>query len=58
MTNSQMIERLCTMLENALDIIQEQAKVLAMHGITTHAGTLEGKREKLFIQASKEGLRQ
>ncbi len=48
MSNLQIIERLCTMLDAAQEIIREQAELLAQHGIETDDGTLERERAKLL----------
>ena len=55
MTNLQMIERLCGLLDEALGIIKEQAALLAMHGIETDGGSLETERRKLLETVEKEG---
>lgn len=48
MSNLQIIERLCQLLEIASGVIQEQAEILAQHGIETGDGGLEEKRAKLL----------
>ena len=41
MSNLELIQRLCTMLDTAQDIIRAQAEILAMHGIQSGGGELE-----------------
>ena len=53
MSNLQIIERLCRMLENAASVIREQAEILAQHGIETGDGGLEAAREKLLEDIEK-----
>ena len=48
MSNLELIERLCALLDEAQQIIREQAKLLAMHGITTDDGKLEAGRTALL----------
>lgn len=48
MSNLQIIERLCQLLETAGRIIAEQAELLAMHGIRTDDGGLEAGWKKLL----------
>jgi hypothetical protein len=48
MSNLQIIERLCAMLDEAQIIIRAQAGMLEMHGIETDNGTLESDRAKLL----------
>ena len=48
MTGMQEIGLLCQMLHEAVDLIKEQAQLLAMHGIITDGGELEGRRERLM----------
>ncbi len=48
MSNLQLIERLCKLLDDAQQIIREQAALLAMHGITTESGVLEESRAALL----------
>lgn len=50
MSNLQLIERLCRMLDDAQQIIREQAALLEMHGITTDDGGLEKKRSDLLAE--------
>ena len=55
MSNLQMIEHLCRMLDEALTVIREQAALLQMHGIETDDGATEEKRRALAERAEKEG---
>lgn len=48
LSNLQIIERLCNILDTAQMIIREQADVLAQHGIETDGGELERKRSQLL----------
>lgn len=48
MSNLQIIERLCGLLDGAQRIIQAQAALLAMHGIDTDDGALERDRAALL----------
>ncbi|MEG1515964.1 MAG: hypothetical protein RSD95_13840 [Clostridia bacterium] len=48
MSNLQIINRLCLMLDQAQAVIREQAALLAMHGIETDDGGLEAKRVRLL----------
>lgn len=48
MSNLQLIERLCKLLDDAQQIIRDQAALLAMHGVTTDDGGLESKRTQLL----------
>ena len=50
MSNLKLIERLCGLLDEAQDIIREQAALLAMHGIETDDGALERKRTELLTE--------
>lgn len=54
MSNIQIIERLCQMLDEAQRIIRFQAELLAMHGIETDNGTLEAERQALLEQIERE----
>ena len=47
MTALYLLERLEDMLHTALEIIDAQSKLLAMHGIETDDGELEAKRDRL-----------
>lgn len=55
MSNLQMIEHLCRMLDEALTVIREQAALLQMHGIETDDGTTEEKRRALLERVEREG---
>ena len=55
MSNLQMIEALCAMLEEALSIIRQQAEIMALNGIETVDGTLEEKRTALLEKIEREG---
>lgn len=48
MSNLQIIERLCRMLDEAQAVIREQAALLAMHGIEADDGRLSEKRTQLL----------
>lgn len=48
MSNLEIIQRLCQLLEIASGVIREQAELLAQHGIETDDGGLEAEREKLL----------
>ena len=48
LSNLEIIDRLCRMLDDAQQIIREQAQLLAMHGIETSSGDLEEKRTQLL----------
>lgn len=48
MSNLEMIQRLCELLEQAAREIRIQAELLAMHGIETDDGGLEERRTKLL----------
>lgn len=52
MTGMQEIGVLCRMLHEAVELVKEQAELLAMHGIKTENGELEAQRDKLI----KEGI--
>lgn len=53
MSNLQIIERLCELLESAAEVIQEQAGILAQHGIETGDGGLEAERTRLLEDIEK-----
>lgn len=55
MSNLQMIEQLCKMLDDACRIIREQAELLAMHGIETDSGEIERRRAELLSTVEQEG---
>lgn len=48
MSNLQIIEQLCTLLDGAQQIIRDQAALLVLHGIATDDGALEKERAKLL----------
>lgn len=48
MSNLQLICALCEMLDQAQQIIREQAALMAMHGIETDDGGLEESRARLL----------
>lgn len=48
MSNLEIIQRLCELLEQAAREIRIQAELLAMHGIETDDGGLEERRTKLL----------
>ncbi len=55
MSNLEMIERLCALLSEAIELVKEQAAILEMHGIQTDAETIERKRTHLLERVEKEG---
>lgn len=55
MSNLQIIESLCAILDEAQRIIRAQAEILAMHGIETDTGTLETERQALLDRIEREG---
>ena len=55
MSNLELIQRLCCMLDAAQGIIREQAEILAMHGIETDTGELEQRRSTLLFQDATQG---
>ena len=46
MSYLRVIERLENMLQEALEIIDEQSKILAQHGIETEDGKLEASEQR------------
>ena len=48
MSNFELIERLCGLLDVAQQIIREQAAILAQHGIETGSGEVERRRAELL----------
>ena len=48
MSSLEIITRLCRLLDEAQQIIRDQAELLAMHGIETAAGQLEAERARLL----------
>ena len=53
MSQIMVITQLEDMLRKALDIIEVQARLLAMHGIETKDGSLEAAREQLRSDAEQ-----
>ena len=53
MSHLEIIERLCRMLDDAQNIIREQAALLEMHGITTDDSGLERKRSDLLAEIER-----
>ena len=53
MSNLEIIDRLCRMLDEAQQIIRRQAELLAMHGIETDSGDLEADRARLLAEIEK-----
>lgn len=53
MSDLQIIDKLCQMLEEAQQIIKSQAELLAMHGIQTGSGELEEKRTALLCEIER-----
>ncbi len=52
-SNLEIIHRLCRMLDEAQQIIRQQAEILAMHGIETDTGQLEANRAQLLQDIEK-----
>ncbi len=48
MSNLELIQRLCCMLDTAQGIIRQQAEILAMHGIESVGGEIEKQRAALL----------
>lgn len=48
MSNLELIQRLCAMLDAAQGIIRQQAEILAMHGIESNGLELEKQRAGLL----------
>lgn len=48
MSNLELIQRLCCMLDTAQGIIREQADILAMHGIESEGGEIEKQRTAML----------
>lgn len=48
MSNLELIQRLCCMLDAAQGIIRQQAEILAMHGIESNGLELEKQRAWLL----------
>lgn len=50
MSNLKLIEKLCNLLDQAQEIIREQAELLEMRGIETDDGGLERERTELLTE--------
>lgn len=48
MSSLEIITRLCRLLDEAQQIIRDQAELMAMHGIETESGQLEANRTQLL----------
>ena len=48
MSSLEIITRLCRLLDEAQQIIRDQAELMAMHGIETESGKLEANRTQLL----------
>ena len=48
MSNLEVIQRLCAMLDAAQGVIRAQAEILAMHEIESEGGELESRRQALL----------
>lgn len=55
MSNLKMIECLCALLSEAIELVKDQAALLEMHGIQTDTETIERKRTQLLERVEKEG---
>lgn len=53
MSNLEIIEKLCGMLDSAQAIIREQAALLDMHGIQTDTGEIERRRTELLAEIER-----
>ena len=53
MSDLQIIEKLCAMLDSAQEIIREQAALLAMYGIESDAGEIERRRAELLDEIER-----
>ena len=53
MSNLEIIKRMARMLDEAQQIIREQAQLLALHGIETESGQLEASRAQLLADIEK-----
>ena len=53
MSNLQLIEELCKILDSAQQIIRDQARILNEHGIVTDDGELERQRTALLEKIEK-----
>lgn len=50
MSNLELIDQLCHLLDFAQEIIRSQAELIALHGIETEKGGLEERRAALLKQ--------
>lgn len=50
MSNAELVERLCALLSEAIEIVRAQSELLAMHGISD-GGALDARRERLLSAA-------
>lgn len=50
MSNLELIDRLCGLLDVAQQIIREQGAILAQHGIDTDGGEIEARRAELLAK--------
>lgn len=48
MSNFEIIERLCALLDGAQEIIRTQAAILTQHGIESGDGALENERIRIL----------
>lgn len=53
MSNLELIERLCAMLDEAQDIIRKQAALLSEHGIEIDSRRLEEQRQRLLDEIER-----
>ena len=53
MSNLEIIERMGKMLDEAQQIINAQAQLLALHGIETESGQLEASRAQLLADIER-----
>ena len=53
MSNLEIIEKLCGMLDSAQEIIRGQAALLAMHGIQSDTGDIERRRTELLEEITE-----
>lgn len=56
MSNLQIIERLCSMLDEAQSIIKEQAELLAMHGVESNGTERLAQRRTELLTAIENGI--
>ena len=55
MSNLEIIQTLCEMLDDACGIIRDQSEIMSQHGILTDDGGLEERRDALLRQVEREG---